>query len=58
MKNKDYVMKFIKDNFIVEELTLTDYPLFSGGVLVKDKNNQEMLFYYDILEESVKFIEK
>ena len=48
-----YVMQFLEQQFYVEELKLTLIDRYT--IRVKDANNEEMDFYWDIESNSVKY---
>lgn len=52
--NKVKVIEFIQLNFHLEEITLIEAPYVPGGIIVKDKNNDTMLVYWDILKQEIK----
>ncbi len=45
MKNNERVMAFIKKTFDMDHVSLSDFPLLPGGVIVRDRDGEEMLFY-------------
>lgn len=48
-----YVMEYLKDNFDMEYIKLTLIDRYT--IRVKDMNNDEMDFYWDIEEGKVKY---
>lgn len=52
---KQKVLQWINDNFYMSLITLEDYPLFPGGTIITDRNNEKMLVYYDIIDSIVKY---
>ena len=48
-----YVMQFLEQQFYIEELKLTLIDRYT--IRVKDANNEEMDFYWDIESKSVKY---
>lgn len=51
--NKKEVMEFISANFDISKVTLVDFPILPGGVILTDSKNNKMLFYWDILRQKV-----
>jgi len=50
------VMKFIQDNFFPELITINDFPLFVYGKLIWDNQGGEMVIFFDLLTDSVKWV--
>lgn len=48
-----YVMEYLKDNFDMEYITMTLIDRYT--IRVKDTNNEEMDFWWDIESNSVKY---
>lgn len=48
-KYEKAVMEWIDKHFEISAITIEDFPLFPYGKKIKDKNNQEMVVYYDCL---------
>ena len=43
------IAKWIDRNFDLEYVTVTDFPLFPFGRMVRDRNGDTMVVYWDIL---------
>lgn len=48
-----YVLQYLKENFFIDELKLELIDRYT--IRVKDMNDEEMDFYWDIESESVKY---
>lgn len=48
MNNKAKVLDWIKDNFVINEILISDFPLFPSGQLIKDKTGNQMVVYWCI----------
>jgi len=55
-KPETEVMKFIQDNFFPELITINDFPLFAYGKLIRDNQGGEMVIFFDLLMDSVKWV--
>lgn len=56
MNNKETeVMEFIRDNFY-PDITVNDFPLFPFGKLLRDNQGGEMVIFFDLLTDSVKWV--
>jgi hypothetical protein len=50
------VMKFIADNFEnIDDLTIEDFPLLPYGKRIIDKDGGEMVMYWDVLKQRIKW---
>lgn len=56
--NRIEVMEFLKRNFNLDEVTLQQYDLYPGGVILTDKNNGKLLFYHDLISNQIKWIDE
>lgn len=43
------IAKWIDQNFDLEYVTISDFPLFPFGRMVRDRQGQSMVVYWDIL---------
>jgi hypothetical protein len=55
MTNNERVMAYIKKTFDIDHVSLSGFPLLPGGVIVRDRDGEEMLFYWDILENGIRW---
>jgi hypothetical protein len=39
----------------MDHVSLSDFPLLPGGVIVRDRNGEKMVFYWDILENGIRW---
>lgn len=53
--NSDKVMKWIKENFVIDKFEVIDFPLMPGGKILKDKNGDELLVYNDVFNDQIKW---
>ena len=51
--NRVHVQKWLEENFQLEEFEIQEMPLVPGGVILKDKDNESMLVYWDILAQKI-----
>ena len=51
------VLDYIEQHFNLSCFEVLDFPLMPGGKILRDKNGDELLFYHDILTDTVKFKE-
>ena len=58
MTNREKVLEEIDFHFDKEAITLKEFSLFPGGVIVQDKKGGEMLFYWDILNDCLAWTDK
>ena len=49
------VAAWIKENFELGAVTITDFPLFPFGRMVTDRQGQSMVVYYDIMTGRVAY---
>lgn len=54
-ERKSMVKAWINDNFELDKIKIEDFPLFYAGFKIIDQNNGEMIVYYDLMTESVKY---
>ena len=52
------VMAYIKKTFDIDHVSLSGFPLLPGGVIVRDRDGEEMLFYWDILGDGIRWTER
>ena len=45
-ENEVKVMDWIDDHFILSEIEIEDFPFFSHGKLVRDKNEETMIVFW------------
>lgn len=57
MKPLEKVREFITANFHFDKIRLKEFPLMPGGIRVIDQVGTELLFYYDLLVDRVKWVE-
>lgn len=50
------VIKFIQDNFFPELIIINDFPLFAYGKLIRNNQGGEMVIFFDLLTDSVKWV--
>lgn len=53
--NRSHVQKWLEENFHLEQFQIQEMPIVPGGVIIKDKANETMLIYWDILEQRIKY---
>lgn len=56
MDKEKIVIDFINENFVPESIVVTDFPLFPAGKKIIDSNGGEMVVFYDLLTNAVKWI--
>lgn len=54
--NKQAVLDFISENFEPSAVTIEDFPLFPSGKRVIDRQGGEMVVFFDLLTNSVKWV--
>ena len=47
------IAKWIDQNFDLEYITVTDFPLFPFGRMVRDRQGQSMVVFWDIMTGKV-----
>lgn len=55
MQAKLKVLDFIDKNFDISEIKLKDFKYLPGGTIVVDKDKKEMIVFYDLLNDKVKY---
>jgi hypothetical protein len=50
------VLSWIEENFVLSEVVLEDCNLFPYCKRLRDKQGSEMLIYFDLLTDQVKYI--
>jgi hypothetical protein len=53
MDKQQAVLDFIDQNFVVSEIKIEDCNLFPFAKRIFDKSDDEMMVYYDLLNDSV-----
>lgn len=54
--NRRIVLDFLKVNFTnIKNMQLENFKMAPGGIIVTDKNNDTILFWYDIEQNKVKW---
>lgn len=53
---KEKVWQWIEQNFVLSSVSLVDCPLLPGGCRVIDRTGDEMLVFYDIMTNKIKYI--
>lgn len=51
---KDMVLKLIHESFIPGSITLEEFPLLPGGQIVKDRFGDQLIIYYDIMNDCIR----
>ncbi|GIN97410.1 hypothetical protein J6TS1_32800 [Siminovitchia terrae] len=46
---EEKVMEWIEDHFVLNEIDIEDYPFFSYGKLVCDKQGESMIVYWCVI---------
>lgn len=49
------IAKWIDQNFDLEYVTITDFPLFPFGRMITDRDGDTMVVYWDILKGRVTY---
>ncbi|HCJ56060.1 MAG TPA: hypothetical protein DHV55_00730 [Clostridiaceae bacterium] len=52
--NRRHVQRWLKENFHLEHFKIQEMPIVPGGVIIKDKDDETMLVYWDILEQRIR----
>lgn len=52
---KQKVLAWIAENFTPGSITVEEFPLMPHGYIVRDASGGEMLVYYDLLTDTVKY---
>jgi hypothetical protein len=55
MSKEQAVLDWIEQNFEPDAVTITEFPLFPFGKKVTDQAGDEMVVYFDLLTNTVKF---
>jgi hypothetical protein len=53
---QEAVQTFINDNFELGSLTIEEFPLFAAGKRLIDHTGTEIVIYFDLLTNNVKYI--
>ena len=56
MKSDERVKEWIESTF--EDVEVKPFPILPAGRIVRDRNGDEILAYYDMLTDSVKYFER
>lgn len=56
MSNKNKVQDWIKENFVINEIVVNDFPLFPSGQLIKDKNGDQLVIYWCIIYDRIEIV--
>gem|GEM_PF-5956651 len=49
------VMEHVNKAFVSGTVQISEFPALPGGVLVRDKEGGEAVFYWDILRDEIAF---
>lgn len=53
--NRAHVQKWLEENFELSQFEIKEMPIVPGGVVLKDRDGETMLVYWDILAQKIKF---
>lgn len=53
MKSRERVQHWLEENFDLKHFSIQEMPIVPGGVIIKDKNEETMLVYWDIMEQKI-----
>lgn len=53
---QEKVQKWIEQNFVINDIRIEDFPLFPGGKRIIDRNNDEMVVYWDFLHNKIDYV--
>lgn len=53
--NRLEVQKYITSNFNLLDFWVKEFPLLPGGVVLEDSEGEEILVYWDIVKQKIKW---
>jgi hypothetical protein len=56
MTNRERVLNWIQANFDTDQIKLEEFSLMPGGHRIIDRDGNEMLVYWDIANQQVKWV--
>ncbi len=56
--NTKNVLQYLQENFDLEHFQVSDFPLMPGGKILKGKQGGELLIYWDILQQQIKWTQQ